>query len=151
MRFLGFLAISALTLACGSSDNPGGKDGGDGSVPTDGSGMDGSGNPEAGTDGNGGGDGAGDGSGGDGGGGGDASGDAGCLGTWTSCATCLTTNCATELTACNANNACKNGFAALAACETMCGMNCIQTFEATGQEAQDLSDCGQNNCSVCGW
>ena len=137
--FISLGSVALLTVACGGSDSNA-ADGGDGSVNKDGAGMDGSGNPDGTTDS--GDDGAMDGSGG---------GYGGCNATWTSCATCLGTNCAAELTACNANNACKNGLLALAACESMCGANCLTTFENTGNEAQDVSNCGQNNCNVCGW
>lgn len=142
--------MGALVVGCGGdSSNP--TDGGtDGTIGNDGAGMDGASNTDgamdAGGNESGGGDAAMDGN-----GGGDSSSDGGCVATWTSCSVCLTNNCAMTLTACNANNGCKSGFTALAACESMCGMNCIGTFENTGQEAQDLSDCGQNNCAVCGW
>ena len=149
---LGFTA--GILVACGGADSTTG-DGGDGSVNNnDGAGMDGSGNPDGAMDGSGndsgGGDGATDGSGGDASL--DGNGDGGmCAGMWVQCSACLTMSCASVLTACNANMTCKNGFAALAACESMCGNNCIGTFENTGMLAQNVSDCGQTNCNVCGW
>lgn len=145
-----FLVGLIAVVACGGTDaNPLGDGGGDGTTVSDSSGGDGSSSGDSATDGSAGneagGDAATDGS-------GDAtSGDAGpCSTTWASCNTCLTSSCSTQLTTCSMSASCKNGFVALAACESMCGNGCDNTFEnAGGQAAKNLLDCGKQNCNVC--